>query len=337
MIARVISPEVVDDTLAFIEAFGGMEEGFRERAKAVDALLADDTTAFVLVTAPQGEAVDESCYFASQLRDSELEVAAVVVNRLQPRFTDATVAEIVAAHHASAAGTTAAPQLALLADLARLADAEDRPSSPPSWTRARARRWRASLSSMPTSTTSAGIHRDRHPDSRTEWELGDQSSSTRVEGFDGFVDGFGDRHDPVETGGVEQPGERGPTARDDDLVLVLAGSTNTADEGTEPGRVHERYVGQLDQEPGLVGQAGEGLAELPDGVGVELTLGAAQHIRLASVGGDVVDVDLQHGNLQRGRRRWIGAAALIPAGRGSIPVGPASSPAGPRPAERTTR
>ena len=123
-IARVISPEVVDDTLAFIEAFGGMEDGFRDRAKAVDALLAEDTTAFVLVAAPMGEAVDESCYFADRLAESGLEVAAVVINRLQPRFTDASAAQIEAARVA-AAGTPAAAQLAILADLTTLADAEE--------------------------------------------------------------------------------------------------------------------------------------------------------------------------------------------------------------------
>ena len=128
-IARVISPEVVDDTLAFIEAFAGMEDGFRERAKAVDALLADDTSAFVLVTAPQGEAIDESCYFADQLSDSDLDVGAVVVNRLQPRFTDASGDDIAAAASA-ASGTTAHPQLALLADLVTLADAEEAQLSP---------------------------------------------------------------------------------------------------------------------------------------------------------------------------------------------------------------
>lgn len=123
-IARVISPEVVDDTLAFIEAFSGMEDGFRQRAKAVDTLLADDTTAFVLVTAPLGEAVDESCYFADRLRTSGLDVAAVVVNRLQPRFTDATLDDVLDA--ARVAGTTAArAQLDVLADLVTLADAEE--------------------------------------------------------------------------------------------------------------------------------------------------------------------------------------------------------------------
>ncbi len=128
-IARVISPEVVDDTLAFIEAFGGMEDGFRDRAKAVETLLADDATAFVLVATPMGEAVDESRYFADRLAESDLAVAAVVVNRLQPRFTDASVDEIEAARVA-AAGSAADARLGILAALTTLADAEERQLRP---------------------------------------------------------------------------------------------------------------------------------------------------------------------------------------------------------------
>ena len=87
------------------------------------------TTAFVLVTAPLGEAIDESCYFAEQLRASDLDVGAVVVNRLQPRFTDAS-ADAIADATAAAAGTAAEGQLALLADLVRLADAEEAQLAP---------------------------------------------------------------------------------------------------------------------------------------------------------------------------------------------------------------
>src|SRR5205085_8432720 len=44
-IARVVGAEVVDDAVAFFEAFEGMEQGFRDRAQAVIALLSDDATA----------------------------------------------------------------------------------------------------------------------------------------------------------------------------------------------------------------------------------------------------------------------------------------------------
>jgi anion-transporting ArsA/GET3 family ATPase len=51
-IARVAGAEIVQDAVAFFQAFQGMEEGFHNRAGAVRALLADPGTAYVLVTSP---------------------------------------------------------------------------------------------------------------------------------------------------------------------------------------------------------------------------------------------------------------------------------------------
>lgn len=125
-IARVISPEVVDDTLAFIEAFGGMEEGFKARAAAVDSLLAETETAFVLVTSPTAEAVEESRYFTDRLAESELAVAGIVINRLQPRFTSEPLSALDPTGLPKGVGA----QVALLRDLAGMADAEQRELSP---------------------------------------------------------------------------------------------------------------------------------------------------------------------------------------------------------------
>lgn len=121
-IAKVVSPQVVDDTLAFVEAFAGMEQGFRDRARAVERLLAEPGTAFVLVATATAEAVDESRFFADRLASSDLPVRALVINRLQPRFTDRPASEVVAA--AAAAPPATAAQLGILHDLVCLADAE---------------------------------------------------------------------------------------------------------------------------------------------------------------------------------------------------------------------
>jgi anion-transporting ArsA/GET3 family ATPase len=52
-IAKVAGAEIVQDAVTFFQAFGGMEEGFAERASAVRALLALPSTAYVLVTSPR--------------------------------------------------------------------------------------------------------------------------------------------------------------------------------------------------------------------------------------------------------------------------------------------
>jgi anion-transporting ArsA/GET3 family ATPase len=88
-IARVVGTEVIDDVLAFFRAFEGMEEGFRTRASEMMALLASDETAFVLVTSPRRDAVEEATYFAERLADGDLAVKALVVNRVHPRYPGA--------------------------------------------------------------------------------------------------------------------------------------------------------------------------------------------------------------------------------------------------------
>jgi anion-transporting ArsA/GET3 family ATPase len=88
-VAKVIGSEVIDDIVAFFRAFEGMEEGFRQRAADVSRLLSDAETGFVLVTSPRRDAVEEATFFAARLADSELAVAALVVNRVHPDFGDA--------------------------------------------------------------------------------------------------------------------------------------------------------------------------------------------------------------------------------------------------------
>lgn len=121
-VARVVSPEVVDDTLAFIEAFGGMEEGFRERAAAVDALMGSADTAFVLVAAPTAETIEETTFFAERLRSADLPVGALVLNRLQPRFGPPSAAW---PDDVTSLSSAARAQLEVLEHLTALSDAED--------------------------------------------------------------------------------------------------------------------------------------------------------------------------------------------------------------------
>jgi anion-transporting ArsA/GET3 family ATPase len=87
-VAKVVGSEVIEDVVAFFRAFEGMEEGFRERALAVEQLLADASTAFVLVTSPRRDAMQEATFFAERLRDHGQNVAALIVNRVHPMFGD---------------------------------------------------------------------------------------------------------------------------------------------------------------------------------------------------------------------------------------------------------
>jgi len=85
-ISKVAGADIVNDAVAFFQAFSGMEEGFRVRAGHVQRLLADPSTAFVLVSAPRLDTVSEAGWFATRLDEAGLQVDALVVNRVHPVF-----------------------------------------------------------------------------------------------------------------------------------------------------------------------------------------------------------------------------------------------------------
>jgi anion-transporting ArsA/GET3 family ATPase len=85
-ISKVAGAEIVQDAVAFFQAFEGMEEGFRTRAGAVRQMLADPGTAFVLVTTARPDAIAEATFFAEKLAEREVIPAALVVNRIAPAF-----------------------------------------------------------------------------------------------------------------------------------------------------------------------------------------------------------------------------------------------------------
>ena len=85
-LSKVVGSDVVADVVAFFQAFEGMEEGFRYRAQEVSQLLSSQATAFVLVASPARDAVREAVFFAEKLDEAGIATAALVVNRVHPRF-----------------------------------------------------------------------------------------------------------------------------------------------------------------------------------------------------------------------------------------------------------
>jgi anion-transporting ArsA/GET3 family ATPase len=125
-VSKVVGGEVVTDAVGFFQAFEGMEQGFRERAQQVLDLLADPETAFVLVASPRRDAVDEARFFAEKLLEAGIDVDALVVNRVHPRFGPDGDG---GAERERAATLTDAPALAALygnlADFRDIADREE--------------------------------------------------------------------------------------------------------------------------------------------------------------------------------------------------------------------
>jgi anion-transporting ArsA/GET3 family ATPase len=85
-VAKIVGTETFLDTVTFIRAFAGMEAGIRSRAKRVDELFAEPSTAFVLVVAPRRDALDEGRLFAAHLREYDARVQGLIINRLHPHF-----------------------------------------------------------------------------------------------------------------------------------------------------------------------------------------------------------------------------------------------------------
>jgi anion-transporting ArsA/GET3 family ATPase len=124
-VAKVVGADVIDDAIAFFQAFQGMEDGFRRRARRVSALLADPQTAFVLVASPRRDTVAEAHYFADRLADAGISVQGLIVNRMHPTFGDAGLPEAVRERARTLAGTDIGGLYQNLADFQLVAANEE--------------------------------------------------------------------------------------------------------------------------------------------------------------------------------------------------------------------
>ena len=96
VLKRITGVDLLQDLSDFFASFGDMAQGFRERAKAVKELLADDRTTFLLVTSPAHEAVEEAKFFRDKLEESGMPFGAVIVNRMhveEPGEDESNLAE----------------------------------------------------------------------------------------------------------------------------------------------------------------------------------------------------------------------------------------------------
>jgi anion-transporting ArsA/GET3 family ATPase len=88
VLKRVTGVDLLQDLSDFFSSFGDMAQGFRERAKAVKELLADDRTTFLLVTSPAHEAIEEAKFFRDQIDEAGMPFGAVIVNRMHVESPD---------------------------------------------------------------------------------------------------------------------------------------------------------------------------------------------------------------------------------------------------------
>jgi anion-transporting ArsA/GET3 family ATPase len=82
VLKRVTGIDLLEDLSVFFRALGGMVDGFKERAAAVNALLADPSTTFLLVTSPERESIEEATFFWRKLKAARMPFGGVIVNRV---------------------------------------------------------------------------------------------------------------------------------------------------------------------------------------------------------------------------------------------------------------
>jgi anion-transporting ArsA/GET3 family ATPase len=87
-LARMTGAETLQELANLMLATRSLHATVRDRAKDVRELLAGRQTAFVLVTAPAAERLDEAVHFHSLLREQGMKLAAIVVNRVHQMPSD---------------------------------------------------------------------------------------------------------------------------------------------------------------------------------------------------------------------------------------------------------
>jgi anion-transporting ArsA/GET3 family ATPase len=86
VLKRITGIDLLQDLSEFFQSFGDMAQGFSERAQRVKELLGQRGTTFVLVTAPEREAIDEGVFFWRRLKEARLPFGGVVVNKVHRDF-----------------------------------------------------------------------------------------------------------------------------------------------------------------------------------------------------------------------------------------------------------
>jgi len=89
IISKILGGQLLGDISAFVSALDTMFGGFRERATATYELLRQPGTSFVVVAAPEPDALREASYFVDRLSTEGMPLAGLVINRTHPPATTA--------------------------------------------------------------------------------------------------------------------------------------------------------------------------------------------------------------------------------------------------------
>ena len=108
-VTKIIGSQLLRDVQTFVSAMDTMFGGFRERAEYTYRLLRAPGTAFLVIAAPEPDALREASYFVERLERDDMPLAGLILNRV---------------HRSPAARLSAARSLAAAETLQGLDDGE---------------------------------------------------------------------------------------------------------------------------------------------------------------------------------------------------------------------
>ena len=124
MADRILGSQFLQDIADFFILFQTMHDGFVHRARAVQRVLADKRTTFMVVSTLESSPLREAEFFIDALHERHLHLGAIVLNKVLPAYLldpAAASAASVMEREAAAIGADLAPLLAAEpADLTRL-------------------------------------------------------------------------------------------------------------------------------------------------------------------------------------------------------------------------
>jgi len=84
IITKILGGQLLKDVSHFVGALDTMFGGFRQRAQATYDMLRQPGTAFLVVAAPEPDALREASYFVDRLSTDQMPLAGLVLNRVHP-------------------------------------------------------------------------------------------------------------------------------------------------------------------------------------------------------------------------------------------------------------
>ncbi len=96
-LGKILGSTLLGEVQSFVAALDTMFGGFRERAERTYELLQTEGTAFVVVAAPEPDALREASYFTERLATDKMPLAGLVLNRLHRPGAEITAERALAA------------------------------------------------------------------------------------------------------------------------------------------------------------------------------------------------------------------------------------------------